>query len=90
MTTNCHAARANIPSTCELKFFSDAAIKECDEIDGVKDGIITDPENCLYDPLEFVGQVIECDGQKTTITNSTVTIVKKTLQGPLDPNGRPL
>ncbi|RAO65444.1 uncharacterized protein BHQ10_001456 [Talaromyces amestolkiae] len=78
------------PSTCELKFFSDAAIKECDEMDGVKDGIITDPENCLYDPLESVGQVIECEGQKITITNSTATIVKKTLQGPLDPYGRPL
>lgn len=78
------------PSTCELKFFSDAAIKECDEVDGVKDGIITDPGKCSYDPLKSVGQVIECDGQNVTITNSSATVVKKTLQGPLDPYGRAL
>lgn len=78
------------PSTCELKFFSNAAINECDELDGVKDGIITDPGKCSYDPLQSVGQVIECDGQNITITNSTATIVKKTLQGPLDPSGQPL
>lgn len=78
------------PSKCELNFFSAAAISECDENDGVKDGIITNPEKCLYDPLQSIGQVVECDGQNITITNSTATVVKQTLQGPIDPNGQPL
>ncbi|KAE8549596.1 hypothetical protein EYB25_008118 [Talaromyces marneffei] len=78
------------PSTCELNFFSDAAIKECDEMDGVKDGIITDPGKCSYDPLKSVGQVVQCNGQNIIITNSTATVVKKALQGPLDHTGQPL
>ncbi|EED24027.1 feruloyl esterase, putative [Talaromyces stipitatus ATCC 10500] len=77
-------------SACELKFFSDAAINACDEMDGVKDGIITDPENCSYDPFQSVGQVIQCDGHCITITNSSATVIRKTLYGPLDPFGRQL
>ncbi|CRG87935.1 hypothetical protein PISL3812_04957 [Talaromyces islandicus] len=78
------------PSTCELKFFSDAAVTECDQLDGIKDGVINDPRKCHYDPFQFVGQQIQCDGQNITITNSSATVVHKTLRGPLDPSGRPL
>ncbi|KAH8705352.1 putative feruloyl esterase [Talaromyces proteolyticus] len=78
------------PSSCELKFFSDTAIAECDGLDGVKDRIINDPEKCHYTPYQSVGQEVDCDGKKVTITKSAATVVANALQGPVDTSGRPL
>ena len=34
------------PSACEIDSFTQAAMEACDELDGVKDGVISAPESC--------------------------------------------
>lgn len=39
------------PKPCELEAITLAAIEECDELDGVKDGIISNDAACAFDPF---------------------------------------
>lgn len=78
------------PSPCELKFFTTMAIEQCDELDGVRDGVITDPDICNFDPYGLVGNKIQCDGKTVTIGDSTASVVEKILQGPFSSSGEPL
>lgn len=48
------------PPQCELEAITEAAIAACDELDGVKDGMISDPDRCTFDPLSLVDQTIQC------------------------------
>ena len=38
-----------------------AAVEQCDAIDGVKDGVIEDPQRCKFDPA-----VLECKGTESS------------------------
>ncbi|KIW94148.1 uncharacterized protein Z519_05464 [Cladophialophora bantiana CBS 173.52] len=49
------------PPPCELEAITKAAIEECDELDGVKDGIISNEEKCEYDPFKLMGKEIPCE-----------------------------
>lgn len=75
------------PSPCELKFFTDAAISQCDELDGIKDGVITNPDICHFDPYRLVGAKVTCDGKHITISEATAKVVVKILEGPFDSTG---
>jgi feruloyl esterase len=47
----------------QLKLVNDAVLKACDASDGAKDGIITDPRACKWDPAELqckAGQSGQC------------------------------
>ncbi len=46
----------NLPAD-RLSLLHDAALKACDALDGVKDGVIEDPTRCHFDP-----QVLQCKG----------------------------
>ncbi|KAF2099399.1 tannase and feruloyl esterase [Rhizodiscina lignyota] len=70
------------PSQCELKWFTQTAIDACDELDGVKDGIINDPSKCKYNPSTAVGSKIKCDGKTTTVSTEVAEIVRKIWEGP--------
>jgi pimeloyl-ACP methyl ester carboxylesterase len=75
------------PSPCELRFFTDAAIAECDGLDGVSDGVINNPDICDFDPYGLVGKNGLCDGVNVTITEAAARVVQRILQGPFGPNG---
>ena len=48
--------RRRIPvPACKFAAATAAAIAACDGIDGVKDGVIEDPQRCTYDPKSLVG-----------------------------------
>ncbi|KIW81870.1 hypothetical protein Z517_04896 [Fonsecaea pedrosoi CBS 271.37] len=49
------------PPACELEAITRAAIEECDELDGVKDGVISNEEACEFDPFKLVGREIDCE-----------------------------
>ncbi|EED18922.1 hypothetical protein TSTA_126300 [Talaromyces stipitatus ATCC 10500] len=76
----------NFLCTCELKFSSDAGINTCDEMYGVEDRIIADPENCPYDPFHSVGQVIHAMGttSQSLILLRTTYNLKITQSSPLE------
>ncbi|KAL6817595.1 Tannase/feruloyl esterase [Trichoderma camerunense] len=78
----------SFPSPCELKAFTDAAIAECDGLDGIIDGVINDPDVCHFNPYALVGRKTPCDGVNVTITEATASVVQKVLQGPFGPDGK--
>jgi Tannase and feruloyl esterase len=67
----------------------DRVIAACGHDDGVPggDGIITDPQNCHFDPASM-----QCKLNEPTtdpcLTPAQVTVVREFYQGPADPSGR--
>ncbi|KAL1304355.1 hypothetical protein AAFC00_000752 [Neodothiora populina] len=72
------------PPTCEFAAINDFLMDACDELDGVKDGIIGNPYQCDYDVSTAVGEHFMCNGSDWTIDNRTVEIVKMVWDGPRD------
>lgn len=56
----------------------------CDEIDGVRDGILNDPRQCHFDPA-----TIQCKAEDSDkcLTAAQVTALKKLYEGTLDSKG---
>jgi feruloyl esterase len=80
------------PSPCELNAITNFAIKACDELDGVKDGIVSMPGLCRFDPLTLIGKKVQC-----TSPNGTIKLSRKSAKfaaaiwaGPKDSNGSSL
>jgi len=59
-----------------------AALDKCDSADGVKDGVISDPAHCNFDPV-----VIECKGadSPSCLTAPQVEAARKIYAGPKNP-----
>ncbi|KAK5144136.1 hypothetical protein LTR04_001664 [Oleoguttula sp. CCFEE 6159] len=72
------------PEQCEFDAITAEAVKACDSIDGVKDGIIAATGLCHFDPHSLVGQPFTCntDGTKRMYSNAAATIVQETWGGP--------
>jgi pimeloyl-ACP methyl ester carboxylesterase len=69
------------PRPCELLAYTAAAVKVCDEIDGLADGIVSSTA-CAFNPFGLVGQPFDCDGTNATFTANGAKIVQATWQGP--------
>jgi hypothetical protein len=69
---------------CEQGATTAAAIAACDAIDGVKDGVIEDPQRCTYDPKALVGVSAGTCG---AFTVADVDIIRKIWQGPRREDG---
>jgi hypothetical protein len=68
----------------DLQLVHNEALARCDMDDGVKDGIISDPYHCNFDPSELVckaGRKAEC------LTEAQVEAVKKVYAGPVTSKG---
>ncbi|TVY23871.1 putative feruloyl esterase [Lachnellula hyalina] len=74
------------PYACELEAIRTAAINACDELDGVVDGIITDPEACNFDPSTVVGGPVNCSDAAgpLTISDAAVKVVQAVWGGARD------
>jgi feruloyl esterase len=83
-------AEKTYPSACEFGAFKAAAVKACDPLDGVKDGLIGNPQTCDFDPRTLVGAKLECNGKDVTITAADAAVVRKIWDGPRTPSGRKL
>jgi hypothetical protein len=59
-----------------------AALAACDELDGVKDGLISDPRQCHFDPA-----VLLCKGGENNdcLTQPQIDTLKKIYEGPKNP-----
>ncbi|MBB5774015.1 DUF6351 family protein [Nonomuraea jabiensis] len=78
------------PAPCEFNAFNEAAVKACDRLDGVNDGVIGDPSACDYDPRGLIGKTVECDGEQQTISAADATVMRKIWDGPRTPSGKRL
>lgn len=65
-------------SPADLKLAQDAALKACDGLDGLEDGLINDPRQCRWDPAE-----LQCSGAKTDscLAPAQVTALRAIYQG---------
>ncbi|CAK7236715.1 hypothetical protein SBRCBS47491_009732 [Sporothrix bragantina] len=87
---------------CVLDAFQGGVMSACDELDGVKDGIIAQPGLCTFDPTTLVGRGIACSNNgnsgassnnsatSITITAAHAAVFSKILVGPISPNGQQL
>ncbi|KAL1311474.1 hypothetical protein AAFC00_004417 [Neodothiora populina] len=72
------------PPSCEFAAVNDFLMDECDELDGVRDGVISSPYTCPYDVSGAAGKPYSCNGTDSTINPKTVEIVQKIWQGARD------
>jgi feruloyl esterase len=72
-----------IPPT-KIATIAAAVNAACDELDGVKDGILNDPRQCKFDPA-----TIQCKAEDSDkcLTAPQVTALKKLYEGTLDSKG---
>lgn len=68
----------------KLALVEKAAVEMCDVKDGVKDGIISDPMNCNFDPSVLLCKNGEAD---SCLTQPQVTAIKKIYAGPTNSKG---
>ena len=70
--------------------FTEAAIKACDGLDGVEDGVIASAEQCDFDAESLVGSTISCaepDGS-IVLTSKHAELVNAAWQGPRSVEGK--
>src|SRR5581483_788225 len=77
-------ATGNPVAACKLSAATSAAISACDEIDGVKDGVIGDPGRCKFDSKTLVGSTPANCG---AITESDADLIRQIWQGPAREDG---
>ncbi|KAM0272614.1 hypothetical protein ACHAQH_008605 [Verticillium albo-atrum] len=88
-----HAMRVtgHTPTYCAMQAFTVGSTKACDSLDGVEDGVISDPNACPYDPDSLVGEQVACmDNTTQVITKDDATIAKMIREGPKSSRGRKL
>ena len=67
--------------TTSFRSLADAVYKKCDDLDGLKDGIITDPRKCAFDPLK---DLPKCTGDvegKDCFTTPQMVGLRKVYEG---------
>jgi pimeloyl-ACP methyl ester carboxylesterase len=71
----------------ELQLVADAVLAKCDALDGVSDGLISDPIACHFDP-----QVLTCPAAqgRECLSADKVTALRKVFAGPKNSAGEPL
>lgn len=62
----------------DLKLLNRAVVEKCDALDGVRDGVITDPRQCHFDPAE-----LRCSTTKTTqcLADTQIAALRKMYAG---------
>ncbi len=74
-------------SDSDLKLITNAVLKQCDDLDGLKDGLIDNPDNCHFNP-----GALQCKAEKNAscISPDQVRALQTTFAGPRDSRGNAL
>jgi pimeloyl-ACP methyl ester carboxylesterase len=74
-------------SDADLKLVSDSVMAHCDQLDGLKDGSIDNPQACHYDPA-----VLTCKGEKREdcLREDQVSALALAFGGPKTSAGKPI
>jgi hypothetical protein len=81
------------PPRCEFDAITAAAIEACDELDGVKDGVVSAHGQCTFDASTVVGRKIACNGSVSknhTISQEAARVASETWRGPTNAAGASL
>jgi feruloyl esterase len=71
----------------KLKLIRNGAIRKCDGLDGVVDGVLENPLACQFDPAEL--QCKPGQGGSTCLTSGEVAVARGLYQGQKTKDGRP-
>ncbi|KAK1621647.1 Tannase/feruloyl esterase, partial [Colletotrichum phormii] len=74
-------------SACEMEAMQKAAVEACDEVDGVKDGVIARDDLCVFESRGVLGREFECDGVKGRVSEGAMVVAEALLRGPVDEEG---
>lgn len=69
------------PPACEMMAIQKAAIEACDELDGVKDGVVAAQGLCDFDAATVVGRKFDCEGDERKISKSAAKIANAVWEG---------
>lgn len=65
----------NYVPQCKFAAAQAAAVAACDEMDGVKDGVIENPKACPFDPKQLVGTSAGACGDFTELDAETIRLI---------------
>jgi feruloyl esterase len=71
----------------KMKLVADKAMAKCDEVDGLKDGLIDDPRKCSFDPARDVPACQAGADTPECLTPAQASALKKVYSGPVS-NGK--
>jgi Tannase and feruloyl esterase len=74
----------SIVTDADLKIVQDAVLAKCDMDDGVKDGLVSNPEACKFDPSELLCNAGTSNG---CLTAEKVDVLRKVYSGPMTSTG---
>lgn len=79
--------QGHVPHECEMYAITVAAVAFCDALDGVGDGVVADPAQCLerFDPFSVVGHTVNCSdaaGGQIAVSAGAAAVVNATWHGP--------
>jgi feruloyl esterase len=77
-----HQIEGGAIPVAKFPMIHEAVLKACDALDGVKDGLIENPDQCHFDPEE-----LECKGEDNPacLTAPQVQVLRKMYEGPVNP-----
>jgi feruloyl esterase len=78
-----------LDSTTKLKLLAAAVLKKCDGLDGVADGVISDPSACPFQP-EVDSKEFMCPGDRNQdgcLTRRQIRTIQDMYRGPYDSKG---
>ncbi|KAK3899381.1 tannase and feruloyl esterase [Staphylotrichum tortipilum] len=78
------------PTTCEFQAVRGEVVKECDGLDGVRDGVISELGKCTFGVDKLVGRTVTCGEGEVEITGKLAEVVKKIWEGPKTAEGKRL
>jgi len=78
------------PEPCELNAITMAAILACDAHNGVVDSLISNIENCHFDPFSIVDTSFNCSRVKKQILQAAAIVANATWAGPQSLNSTSL
>jgi feruloyl esterase len=73
----------------KLPVLAQAVMAKCDDVDGLKDGLIDDPRKCAFDPVRDVPACSEGTDTPDCLTSAQALAVQKVYSGPVS-NGKSL
>ena len=74
-------------TAAKLALVADKAMAKCDEIDGLKDGLIDDPRKCSFDPASDVPACREGTDAADCLTAAQAAAIRKVYSGPMTSKG---
>jgi feruloyl esterase len=74
----------------QMQSLYNAVQTKCDATDGVKDGLVSDPQHCAFDPPRDLTQCRDRQEDDTCFTPAQIEAVKKVQHGPVTRAGKRL